>query len=341
MREINVGILGATGIVGQSFVFLLSRHPYFRIKKLIASGKRDGMLYGDTVKWMLPVNYTEEVNKIRLYSIDRFMKENDRPEDVRILFSALPAEVAREVEPILRERGFYIFSNASAMRYEEDVPILIPEANADDIKMIERQGYPDKGFVVTNANCSTTGLAVALAPLRKFGIREVFISTYQSISGAGYPGLSALDIMNNVLPFINGEEEKIIKETKKILSIDPEIFPYCIRVPVDFGHLEVVWVKFDNDVDVEDVIHQWDELKGEKFDIPTMPRKPIQYLDDEMMPQPMLAFKGEIPGMVVFTGRVKKENDRVGFVLLVNNIVKGAAGGSIQNAEIFVKNFWG
>jgi aspartate-semialdehyde dehydrogenase len=208
-----------------------------------------------------------ELNEL---DIDK-MKE----EGVEIVFSAMPTELAAIWEPKLRDAGFYVFSNASAMRYDKDVPILIPEANLNQLSMIEEQGYPAKGFVVTNANCSTTGLAVALAPLRQFGIKEVNVSTYQSVSGAGYPGLSAFDITDNVIPFIGGEEEKIVVELKKILEIHPTVLPFCVRVPVMFGHLEAVWLEFDKKVTVQDVLDAW---KGYVLTDPALPSTPSSLL---------------------------------------------------------------
>jgi len=338
MGKFKVSILGATGMVGQAFVLLLNDHPYFEVKHLVASDRREGKKYRDSTRWLLPGKIPENVGELELESIDKFLGEKKNTEN-KIVFSALPSDVAAEVEPELSSSGYFVFSNASAMRYREDVPILIPEANVDSISLIEKQGFPQAGFVVTNANCSTTGLAVALAPLRKFGIEQVFVSTYQSISGAGYPGIASLDILGNVLPYIEGEEKKIQVELKKILGVSAEVYPYCFRVPVDFGHLETIWVKFEKQVNESDIREAWEELSGESFGIPTMPKKPIAYLEDSFNPQPRLAFAGDIPGMVVFTGRLRKENNMIGFVLLVNNIIKGAAGGSVQNAEVFVKKY--
>jgi aspartate-semialdehyde dehydrogenase len=254
------------------------------------------------------------------------------------VFSALPAEVASEAEPQLRDNGFYVFSNAASMRYDSNVPILIPETNIEQLDLVKTQGYPEKGFVVTNANCVTTGLAMALAPLRKYGIKNIMLHSYQSVSGAGYPGLSSFDITDNCIPFIRGEEEKIEKEIKKILTIDPEVYCFTVRVPVMFGHLEAVWLDFEQDVEVEDIIKDWADFKNVP-DLPSTAVQPVEYGADPTFPQPKYAFWGDPSGMVVYTGRLKKKNGKIGFILMVNNIVKGAAGGSIQNAEAFVKKF--
>jgi aspartate-semialdehyde dehydrogenase len=240
------------------------------------------------------------------------------------------------VESELREKGFFVFSNASAHRYDEDVPILIPEVNIEELTGIKNQMIKYNGVIVTNANCSTTGLAVALAPLKNNGILDVFVSTYQSISGAGYPGVASLDIMGNIVPFIDKEENKIQVELQKIFKSHINIFPFCARVPVIFGHLETVWVRFKKHVELEGIKKSWQDFKIEPSTT-SIPDRPVQYLKGDYLPQNKISFRGDPPGMPVFTGRLKKEGDYIGFVLLVNNIVKGGAGGSIQNAELFKK----
>lgn len=337
-KKIKSAVLGATGAVGQVFMWMLQDHPWFEITHITASSSRKGKVYGDEVHWVVPQEIPKSMLELELneLDIDR-MKE----EGIEIVFSAMPTELAAIWEPKLREAGFFVFSNASAMRYDKDVPILIPEANLEQLAMVEEQGYPRSGFVVTNANCSTTGLAVALAPLRKFGIKEVHVSTYQSVSGAGYPGLSAFDITDNIIPFIGGEEEKIVIELKKILGINPEVFPFCVRVPVMFGHLEAVWLDFEKKVGVQDVLDAWDGYILNDPALPSTPEKPVVYLPQKDFPQSKHAFYGDPKGMVVYTGRVKEMNGKIGFMLIVNNVVKGAAGGSIQNAEAFVSLKYG
>ncbi|MPM04602.1 Aspartate-semialdehyde dehydrogenase [bioreactor metagenome] len=327
--------MGATGAVGQVFMWMLADHPWFELAYATASASRVGLKYASTVHWVMPFEMPKNVRDVE---VKEFNMEAMKEAGVKIVFSALPAEVAREAEPQLRDNGFYVFSNAASMRYESNVPILIPETNVEQLDLIKDQGYPDKGFVVTNANCVTTGLAMALAPLRKYGIKNIMLHSYQSVSGAGYPGLSSFDITDNCIPFIKGEEEKIEKEIKKILTINPEVYCYTVRVPVMFGHLEAVWLDLEQDVEVEDIIADWASFK-EVSDLPSTPELPVEYGSDNTFPQPKYAFWGNPSGMVVYTGRLKKKNNKIGFLLLVNNIVKGAAGGSIQNAEAFVKRF--
>ncbi len=334
-KKIKVAVMGATGAVGQVFMWMLADHPWFELAYATASASRVGLKYASTVHWVMPFEMPKNVRDVE---VKEFNMEAMKEAGVKIVFSALPAEVAREAEPQLRDNGFYVFSNAASMRYESNVPILIPETNLEQLDLIKDQGYPDKGFVVTNANCVTTGLAMALAPLRKYGIKNIMLHSYQSVSGAGYPGLSSFDITDNCIPFIKGEEEKIEKEIKKILTINPEVYCYTVRVPVMFGHLEAVWLDLEQDVEVEDIIADWASFK-EVSDLPSTPELPVEYGSDNTFPQPKYAFWGNPSGMVVYTGRLKKKNNKIGFLLLVNNIVKGAAGGSIQNAEAFVKRF--
>jgi aspartate-semialdehyde dehydrogenase len=334
-KKIKVAVMGATGAVGQVFMWMLSQHPWFELVYATASASRIGLKYATTVHWVMPFEMPNHVKEItvREFSIDA-MKEAG----VQIVFSALPSEVAREAEPQLRDNGFYVFSNAASMRYEQNVPILIPEANLDQLELIKDQGYPERGFVVTNANCSTTGLAMAIAPLRKYGIKEIMMHSYQSVSGAGYPGLSSFDITDNCIPFIKGEEEKVEKEIKKILSIGCDVNCYTVRVPVMFGHLEAVWLDLEQDVELDQIIRDWEEFTLVS-DLPSSAAQPVEYGPNPAFPQPKYAFWGDPSGMVVYTGRLKKRGNKIGFLLLVNNVVKGAAGGSIQNAEAFVKRF--
>ena len=321
-KKFKVAVIGATGAVGQVFMWMLSDHPWFELSYVTASAARVGQKYAATVHWVMPFEMPDSIREMEVREFNlKAMKE----EGVQIVFSALPAAVAREAEPQLRANGFYVFSNAAAMRYEKDVPILIPEANSEQLELIREQGYPQTGFC-------------ALAPLRRFGIKTITINSYQSVSGAGYPGLSSFDITDNCIPYIGGEEEKIEKEVKKILSIDPDVYAYTVRVPVMFGHLETIWLDLEQDVEIDDVIKAWAEFK-EASDLPSTPAEPIVYSAEPTFPQPKYAFWGTPKGMVVYTGRLKKKNGKIGFVLLVNNIVKGAAGGSIQNAEAFVKRF--
>ncbi|MCP4215708.1 MAG: aspartate-semialdehyde dehydrogenase [bacterium] len=337
IEKINVAVLGATGVVGQVFIHLLADHPWFRPAVVCGSDSRQGKLYGKSVRWNLPVPLPEYAQELVLQKHDT---HELRKNNIKIVFSALPADVAKEVEPGLRENGFHVFSNAGALRYEADVPILIPEVNPDSLSLIEEQGYPQKGFVVTNANCSTTGLAAALGPLTPLGLKEVFVSTYQSVSGAGYPGLPAMDILGNSVPHIPKEEEKMITELQKILQLDIAVYPHCVRVPVLYGHQETVWLTFNDEVKKESVLEAWRHFRCVPG-LPTLPESPVVYCEAQDQPQPGMSFWGNPPGMQVFVGRLREVGGRIGFTLVVNNLVKGAAGGSIANAELFVRRYLG
>jgi aspartate-semialdehyde dehydrogenase len=336
-HKVKTAVLGATGMVGQAFVERLADHPWFELSDLIASSRRNRP-YGQAVHWLLPGRPPAAAQDLCLEALDddRLLKR-----DIRVIFSALPADVALETEGALRERGFWVFSNARTYRYQAAVPILIPEINPDHLHLIEEQGFPQTGCIVTNANCTTTGLALALAPMRQFGIREVYVSTSQSLSGAGYPGPSALAMSGNIIPHIEGEAEKLQQETGKILDTDFPVFAHCARVPVPFGHLETVWVRLSQPVAAEDVRQAWASLTQQGEALPSLPRVPLVYDESAWAPQPAQAFAGSPPGMPVFLGGLQVRGPHVGFRLLVNNLVRGAAGGSVANAELFFSRYGG
>jgi len=265
---------------------------------------------------------------------------------VEVVFSALPSDVAKDIEKNLAEKGIKVFSNASSYRMENDVPILIPEVNYSHIDMVKNQNT--RGFIVTNANCAATGLALTLKPiLDKFGVEEVVVSTYQAVSGAGFPGIPSMEIMGNVIPYIPNEEKKIEIETKKILgefdgnSVKNASFGIsstAVRVPVINGHTEVVYVKPDTMPLLEDIISSWVEYRPLKdFNLPTAPEQPIHFLNSSDRPQPRIDVRsgeGRSRGMVVSVGRCSVKNERwIRYVLLSHNTIRGAAGGSILNAE--------
>lgn len=338
MYKIKTALLGATGIVGQAFVSILINHKNFELSELIASKKNHQENYLDVVKWQLPF---EPSKKLMSFKLKKLNIKELKQKGIKIVFSALPSDVAKDIEQELIDNGFFVFSNSSAFRYKNNVPILIPEVNPESISLIENQGYPKKGFIITNSNCTTSGLVMALKPLLKFKIKEINVSTYQAISGAGYPGIPSLDINNNVIPFISGEEEKIIKETKKILNIKSEIYPTAIRVNIPFGHIESVWIEFKESVEEKDIIREWNNFGLKNLNLPTMPKQPIIYREKNDFPNTKLSFYGEPPGMQVFIGSLRKIGNKFGFILLVNNIIRGAAGGSVLNAEFFIKKYLG
>ncbi|ADC65287.1 aspartate-semialdehyde dehydrogenase [Ferroglobus placidus DSM 10642] len=337
--KLKVGILGATGMVGQKFIELLSEHPWFKITSLAASERRIGKKYGEEVRWIVSQDVPKEVRDLELLPMD------PKEFDADIVFSALPSDVAREVEKKFAEAGFVVASNASAYRMEEDVPLIIPEINADHLALIDVQkknrGWD--GFIVTNPNCTTIILTLTLKPLMDLGLREVNVATMQALSGAGYPGVASLDITDNIIPFIKGEEEKVESEPLKILGklegnkvrfADLKISASCHRVPVIDGHTEAVFARFDREVTVEEVREAFENFKP--LDLPSSPEKLIIIREEADRPQPRLD-RNAGRGMSVVVGRIRKDVSGIKYIVLGHNTVRGAAGASILNAELLVK----
>lgn len=322
----EVAILGATGLVGQAFVRLLENHPWFKIERLVASERSKGKKYREIAEWV-----SDDIGDIEVESLEDFLKNLD----VDLVFSALPSSIAGKVEEKLAKK-IPVFSNASSHRYENDVPILVPEVNADQLKLIEFQqeqrGW--EGFIVTNPNCSTAILVLSLKVLSEFGLKNVNVATMQAISGAGFRGLSALQTFDNVIPYIEKEEWKIENESKKILGFNFEISAITTRVPVSHGHTEAVFVELSEGISVEELrkaFESFDPLK--KLKLPSY-AKPIVYRE---IPQPKL-HRELGNGMTVTVGRLEKIGERkFKYVTLGHNLIRGAAGGSILNAELAYK----
>ncbi len=345
MDKIPCAILGCTGLVGYFFVRLLYNHPIFEIKLVTASERSKGKKLGDFLKWTSNENFSEELmeKEICPTSEDKILNSG-----VKVVFSALPSDIAGPIEENLRNKGLFIFSNSSAHRMDPVVPILIPEVNSEQISLAELQKKRFGGFIVTNSNCTTSGLALALKPLLNLGIEKVFMSSYQSISGAGRRKLPSMDILGNVIPFIKDEEEKVERETKKILgrlkggkieNLEIEMFVNCCRVPTKIGHLESVVLELQKDFTLEEIVEKLESFKGEpqNLNFPTAPEKPLIVRFEEDRPQPEIdsnaGFPNRAKGMAVSIGRIRKKGRFLSFFLLVNNLVRGSAGGSVLNAE--------
>jgi aspartate-semialdehyde dehydrogenase len=341
MSKIPVTILGATGAVGQRFVQMLAEHPYFEIVSLSGSDRTAGRSYGEACRWVLPGSPPEVVRQMMVSPTT-----TDLPG--RVAFSALPAGIARELEPQFASQGYAVCSNASALRQTTGVPLLIPEINFDHLAMIPAQksvlGW--KGLAVTSPNCTTNGIAMTLKPLDDaFGVETMFCSTMQAISGAGYPGLPSLDINDNVLPYIQNEEEKIQSETNLLLGrmVDGERIPAKItvsahanRVAVVDGHTITMSIKFKNKPGVADVIRVLENFRGpqEVEQMPTAPAQPIIVRHEPDRPQPRRD-RDAGDGMSVSVGRVRPcPIFDIRLVTVVHNTVRGAAGGSVLNAEL-------
>jgi aspartate-semialdehyde dehydrogenase len=339
-NKIPVGILGATGAVGQRFVQLLADHPWFEVRALAASDQSAGKPYQEACHWLLTTPIPEKIH-------DRIIQPVEPGFECRLVFSALPSDIAGPLEKRFAQAGYAICSNASAHRMEGDVPLLIPEVNPDHTALIEvqRQQRDWKGFIVTNPNCSSTQLAIVLRPLLdRFGLQKIAVVSMQAVSGAGYPGLPALDILGNVIPWIEGEEEKLEREPNKLLgklesgqvkSASFIVSAQCNRVAVRDGHTECVSIAFEKKPFVEEVIEELENFRGipEVDCLPSSPAQPIQVHREANRPQPLLDITTET-GMVTQVGRVRPDMLLdVRFVILGHNTVRGAAGGAIHNAE--------
>ena len=337
--RIEVGILGATGMVGQQFIAQLAGHPWFRINWLGASQRSEGRKYRD-LPWRLPTPMPEEV-------ADLTVEQAAPGRAPRLVFSALDANVAGEIEQAFAEAAHIVVSNARNFRMDPLVPLLIPEVNPDHLALVpaQQQAKGWSGAIVTNPNCSTVILAMALAALRGFNPTAVSVTTLQAASGAGYPGVASLDLLGNVIPYISGEEEKIETETKKILGslqndhVEPHpaiISAHTTRVAVVNGHTEMIGVRFENMPSREDLLTAFSSFWGrpQQHRLPTAPAKPIIYMDEVNRPQPRLDVERE-GGMAVFVGRLRP-CPVLGykFVALGHNTIRGAAGAAVLNAEL-------
>jgi aspartate-semialdehyde dehydrogenase len=332
----EVGVLGATGVVGQQFVSRLARHPWFMVTWLAASERSEGKAYRDVAPWRLAAPIPDA-------SADRIVQPCVPGQGPRVVFSGLDASVAGEIEGAFAAAGHIVISNARNYRMDSLVPLLIPEVNADHLQLVaeQRASRAWTGAIVTNPNCSTVVLAMVLAPLRAFDIRSVIVSTMQAVSGAGYPGVPSLDILGNVVPFIGGEEEKMQAETLKILGSarvphSAVVSAHTNRVPVIDGHTMTVSVGFGADPSVEEVVEAMRGFKGrpQELQLPTAPSPALLVMTENNRPQPRLdADRGD--GMAVSIGRVRScPVLHTKFVALGHNTVRGAAGAAILNAEL-------
>lgn len=345
-NKIPVAVLGATGAVGQRFVQMLQGHPWFEITELCASERSAGKRYADACHWILRGDMPEHLR-------DVVLTEGRPGINCRIAFSALPTEAAQETEEQLAAAGYIVCSNASSHRYDADVPLLIPEVNPEHLGLIDiqrrKRGWD--GYITTNPNCSTTHLVSALHPLHTaFGVKKVFVVTMQAISGAGYPGVSSMDITDNVVPYIGKEEEKMERREphkllgtfngERVISPDFVISAHCNRVPVRNGHLMAVSVEFAQRPSLEEVRAAWREYKplAQQLGLPSAPQPAIIYKEEVDRPQPRMdRLAGSVPGMATVVGRLREDPlFHVKFLALGHNTIRGAAGGSLLNAELLV-----
>lgn len=342
--RLPIGILGATGMVGQRYIQLLENHPWFEIAWLAASDRSSGKKYGEAAKWRLDTPLPKRIAEMMVSPAE----PGNAP---KTIFASVDAAIARELEPAFANAGCAVLSNSSAFRMAPNVPLVIPEVNADHLEMIEEQPSRREsgGYMVTNPNCSTIGLVMGLKPIEeRFGIEQIFVTTMQAVSGAGYPGVASMDILDNVVPYIGSEEEKMEAETLKLLGrleghavapLNAGITAHCNRVPVVDGHTECVSIKLGNKlgrpVTREDMLSAWAEFRPlAGRGLPFAPEQPVEWAGEPDRPQPRLD-RNRGRGMAVTVGRLRPCNllDWK-FVLLSHNTVRGAAGATILNAEL-------
>lgn len=345
-ERIDVGILGATGTVGQQFIRLLERHPWFRAAWLAASERSEGRAYSEAAAWRL-------ASPVPAGLAERRIEACVPGRGPKLVFSGLDASAAQDIEPAFAAAGHILVSNARSFRMDARVPLVIPEINADHLALIpyQRRERGWGGALVTNPNCSTVVLSIVLAALRSFGISRVMVTTLQAVSGAGYPGVASLDILGNVVPFISGEEDKIETEAKKILGAiqDDTVVPHPMavsaqttRVPVIDGHTETVAVAFEQAPSVADVRTALERFRGrpQELGLPSAPAAPIVYLEAPDRPQPRLDVDRAC-GMSISVGRLRTcPVLDIKLVALGHNTVRGAAGAAILNAELMKVDGW-
>ena len=344
-KKTKVALLGCTGLVGQQFVRMLDGHPYFELAALTSSARSAGKTYGQAVSWSVGEEMPEFVRDrdVLPTSIGSVLDSG-----ARLVFCALPSPAAQQIEPELRRRGIFVFTNASGRRLDPDVPLLVPEINADHLALARRQVFEFGGAIITNSNCTTSGLVLVLKPLVALGLESVTVATYQAISGAGRRGLAAMDIAANVIPFIRDEEQKMTLEPKKILGrndggviipSDLAVNASCCRVPVRDGHFLSLRLDFSVDRDVAEIEAALSSFRGvpQEWGLPSAPERPLIIRREEDRPQPILdAFAGSparARGMAVSVGRIRKNGRSVNAAAVVHNTIRGAAGACLLNAE--------
>jgi aspartate-semialdehyde dehydrogenase len=343
-NKFRVGILGATGTVGQRFIQLLEDHPQFEVTALAASDRSQGKTYAEACAWRLPGDMPDWARSI-------VVQPPAPPLDCDFIFSSLPGEIAKQAEEDFARAGFPVISNSSSHRMAPDVPLLIPEVNPEHLELIEAQRTNhdyNRGFIVTNPNCSAIAIVLPLAPLHaKFGVKSCVVTTMQALSGAGYPGVPSLDATDNVIPFIGGEDEKVESETRKILGIptqgaildaDMTISAQCNRVNVTDGHMASIRVKLGGPASIEEIRETLGSFTAmpQQLALHSAPSKPLIVRDEVDRPQPRLD-RDAGKGMSVTVGRLLPDSVfDYRFVALGHNTIRGAAGAAILNAELLV-----
>jgi aspartate-semialdehyde dehydrogenase len=342
----KVAILGATGAVGQRYIQLLQNHPWFKVEVLAASERSAGKKYKDACNWTMESDLPKEIAEMTV--ADTTVESVEKAGDVDLIFTSLPSDLAGSVEEEFAAL-YPVFSKASAHRMEKDVPLLIPEVNPDHLGLIpiQKKNRGWKGFISTDPNCSTIQMAITLKPLMEFGLQQVMVTTMQALSGAGYPGVPSLDILDNVVPYIGKEEEKMESESNKILgtfdgevvqNADFAVSASCNRVNVKDGHLESIYVKLEKDPSIAEVEEAFSTFKGlpQKLKLPSAPQHAIIVRKEANRPQPRFDRDAGC-GMSVVVGRIRSDPIlTLKYMCLGHNTIRGAAGGGILSAEFAV-----
>ena len=342
-----IGILGATGMVGQRYIQLLERHPWFEITWLAASDRSSGKSYGEAAKWRLDTPLPERIANMIVSPAEPSAAANGNQTAPKIIFSSIDAPIARELEPRFAAAGCAVISNSSAFRMAPNVPLGLPEVNADHLHLIEEQSWRKQsgGYIVTNSNCTVMGPVLALKPIvDRFGIEQIFATSMQAVSGAGYPGVASMDILDNVVTYIPNEEEKMEEEMLKLLgSLDghtvkpliARMSASCNRVPVVDGHTVSVSIKLGKPATREEILAAWEEFRPlARQNLPTAPEQPVEWAPQPDRPQPRLD-RNRGNGMAVTVGRLRPCGVLDWkFTVLSHNTIRGAAGATILNAEL-------
>ncbi len=342
MKPIEVGILGGTGMVGQHFIRFLQGHPWFKLTWLGASDRSAGKKLSDAAPWRLEGEPPENAAHLTV-------SESKPGHAPQLIFSAMDASVATEIEREFALAGHVVVSNSRNHRMESDVPLIVPEINPGHLAIIplQQKNRRWKGIIVTNPNCSTVALAMALAPLKPFGVERIFAATMQAVSGAGYPGVPSMDIIGNVVPFIGSEEEKMQQETQKILGeissnelrpLNARVSAHCNRVAVVDGHLVTASVELSRKPSLGDALEAIGSFRGlpQQRNLPSAPATPVVYMAQQDRPQPRRDANRD-NGMAVYVGRVREcPVLDLKFVACAHNAIRGAAGAAVLNAELMV-----
>lgn len=361
MDRIPAALLGATGMTGQQFIRCLEDHPYFELKVLTASEKNVGKRYGEAAKWYIESPIPPSVASLKIVetSVEAVLNEAE----VQVVFCGLPSDKAKPLEPEFARRGLHVFSDAGCYRQDPDVPVIIGEVNGDHLALLRRQREqrPWPGSIVKNPNCTVTGAAMVLKPLARFGLKQVYLSSMQAVSGAGYDGVPSMAILDNVIPYIVDEEEKVETEAVMLLgTLDPEanevrnhpmgFSASCHRVGTLYGHLEALFIEFEQEVDLEEVKTAIREFRGlpQELQLPTAPREPLILFDDDQPFRPQVRLDRYLgqperaAGMAAAVGRVRYDHgrNRIKLINLAHNTIRGASANAVLTAELALRQGW-